>query len=76
MTQYFYIVDIFVGQFEKWFSNFIEMAKLRFERRDAEEKMLELVHFWSEDISKPEEDVEEFHWVNHGSVLPSSLPIT
>ncbi|XP_034549984.1 52 kDa repressor of the inhibitor of the protein kinase-like [Notolabrus celidotus] len=65
---YFYVLDIFVGQFENRFSDFKEMAKLftvlnpkRFEHPDAEKKMLELARFYSEDISKPEEVVEEFH---------------
>lgn len=65
---YFYILDIFVGQFENRFSDFKEMAELftalnpkHFERPDAENKMLQLARFYSEDVSKPEEIVEEFH---------------
>lgn len=37
------------------------MPLLHFERPDAGEKMLELVCFYSEDISKQEEVVDEFH---------------
>lgn len=59
---YFYILYIFVGRFRLQFrlSDFKEMAKLfmvlnpkHFEHPDVEEKMLELAHFYSEDISKP-----------------------
>ncbi|XP_028428229.1 uncharacterized protein LOC114551258 [Perca flavescens] len=64
---YFYILDVFVGQFESRFSDFKKMAKLfavlcpkRFEHPDAEEKMLELARFYSEDMPKPEDAVEEF----------------
>lgn len=49
------------------FSNFKEMAKLfmvlntkHFEHPDAEVKTLALAHFYSENISIPEEDMEEF----------------
>lgn len=64
---YNYILNVFVGQFENRFVDFVETAWLfsvlnpkRFERPDVENNMLELAHFYSEDISKPEEVVDEF----------------
>lgn len=57
---YNYILDVFVGQFEHCFKDFKQMAKLfailspkRFKMPDADENILALAEFYSEDISSP-----------------------
>lgn len=64
---YFYILDVFLGQFEHRFKDFREMAKLfavlsprRFNLPGADKNILQLAQFYSEDISSPQEAVYEF----------------